>query len=167
MSPTDKQAIEKIKKGEINFFSQIVHRYTKPISTFIARKLFDKLETDDLVQNTFLSFYKAIERFNEDRPVLPYLYAIAKNELKMFYRAHKKTISFEGLQVAIEEERVESVNVDESLQSLSGKEQKALQWVYEGHSYKEIAKYLSMPLNTVRTLIRRARLRISKNQNEK
>jgi len=38
-----------------------------------------------------------------------------------------------------------------------------LLWFAEGYSYQEIAKRLKKPLNTVRTLIRRARLFVQKN----
>ncbi|MDO8609176.1 MAG: sigma-70 family RNA polymerase sigma factor, partial [bacterium] len=89
MKLTDKEAIERIKNGEIDIFSQIVNEYSSKINAYIKAKLFNKLEVDDLVQNTFISFYKALFHFDDTKPVLPYLYQIARNELKMYYRSRK------------------------------------------------------------------------------
>jgi len=121
---------------------------------------------EDLVQNTFLSFYKAIFRFDTNRPVLPYLYQIARNELKMYYRSHKQTVSLaETLSSKREETLVDQQSATASvLVVLSDEQQKALQLIGEGYSYKEIAQRLGKPLNTVRTIIRRARLLIAQHQ---
>jgi len=37
-----------------------------------------------------LSFYKNLSHFDESQPVKPYLFKIAINQLKMFYRKRKK-----------------------------------------------------------------------------
>src|SRR3989339_1729505 len=87
---SDKDIVIKIKNGEINYYSYIVKRYTTLIYRYIERKLFKKDEADDLVQNVFISFYKAIEKFDEKRPIKPYLFQIVQNELKMYYRSFKK-----------------------------------------------------------------------------
>src|SRR3989339_1940446 len=88
---SDKDIIKKIKNGEIDHYSYIVKKYTTLIYKFIERKLFKKDEADDLVQNVFISFYKAIEKFDEKRPIKPYLFQIVQNELKMYYRSYKKS----------------------------------------------------------------------------
>ena len=89
---SDKDIIKKIKNGEIDYYSYIVKKYTNSIFKFIERKLFKKDEVDDLVQNVFISFYKAIEKFNEQRPIKPYLFQIVQNELKMYFRSYKKSV---------------------------------------------------------------------------
>ena len=89
---SDKDIVKKIKKGEINYYSYIVKKYTTLIYQYIKRKLFKKEETDDLVQNVFISFYKALEKFDEEKPIKPYLFQIVQNELKMYYRSKKQTI---------------------------------------------------------------------------
>ena len=63
----DKEIIKKIKNGEIDFYSYIVKKYTTQIYQYIKAKLFKKEEVDDLVQNVFISFYKAIENFDEEK----------------------------------------------------------------------------------------------------
>ena len=60
-----------------------------------------------------------------------------------------------------EEGKTESI-IQKQLESLPHEQKKAVNLVSEGYSYKEIAKFLDRPLNTIRTLIRRARLKLNK-----
>lgn len=163
---SDKEIIIKIKQGEINYFSFLVKKYTDRIYYVIYSRLFNKDDVDDLVQNAFLDFYKAINRFNEDRPVLPYLYEIAKNETKMYFRSKKETVSLDESIKTVnhkEENNFLSTDIEELLTVLPVDQKKALKLLSEGYSYEEIAQKLSRPLNTVRTIIRRGRLKIKKN----
>ncbi len=163
-SADDKAVIQAIKNGEIDRFEVLVKKYTKIIQSYINSKLFEKADVDDLVQNSFLSFYKAIDRFDEDRPVLPYLYEIAKNEMRMYFRSYKTALQLdETIQVEhVEQDWGEEEDVVRLLDSLSEEQKKALQLVYEGYSYEDIARRLKKPLNTIRTIIRRARLALIK-----
>jgi RNA polymerase sigma-70 factor (ECF subfamily) len=153
----DKTAIKKIKQGEIEYFSRIVKGYSKVVLSFVNKLVFDKSEVDDIVQDTFLQFYKNIRKFDEKRPVMPYLLQIARNEVKMYIRSKKKWLQLNENIVADEQEEA-AVDVEMILEKLPAEQRKALELVYEGHSYQEIAKTLKRPVNTVRTIIRRARL---------
>ncbi len=168
MQITDGEALKKIKNGEIDYFSEIVSKYTGNIHRYIKSKLFEKDDVDDLVQNTFVSFYKAIDRFDETRPILPYLYQIAKNEMKMYFRSRKETVVLdEAILVDKEENDYYKGDYEGLLQKLSKEQREILQLFEEGYSYKEIAEKVNRPLNTVRTVIRRSRLQIKKIYYEK
>lgn len=166
MDLSDKDIVRKIKEGQINYFSHIVKKYTKPIFSYVRSKLFDKDETEDIVQDSFFKFYKAITRFDENRPILPYLYQIARNELKMYFRSHKDTVQLNELTAQEkkgDEYSPEDVSDAWSLVSeLPQTEQKALHWLADGYTYAEIAKRLEKPVNTVKTIVRRARLQLHK-----
>jgi|GEM_PF-901676 len=163
-SLNDKEAILKIRNGEIDYYSVIVGKYIKIINKYISGRLFDKNDADDLTQNTFINFYKAINRFDTEKPALPYLYQIAKNELKMYFRSHGPTV---GLDDKIEVETNiklplsdDSTVIRELLPLLPQDQKSALSLLGNGYSYREIAKKLNKPLNTVRTIIRRGRLKL-------
>lgn len=161
----DREIIIKIKKGKIDNFAFLVKKYTPRIYGFIKAKLFNKDEVDDLVQNAFFKFYRAIGRFDETRPVLPYLYEIAKNEMKMYFRSRKETVNLDdaiGINLSVEE-KFYSGDIKDGLKILSSIQRKALNLLSEGYSYEEIAKSIGKPLNTVRTIIRRGRLKMKKN----
>ncbi len=161
---SDKKVIISIKEGEIENFSYIVRKYAKPISYFIDKKIFNKHDVDDVVQNTFINFYKAIGRFDEKRPVLPYLYEIAQNELKMYYRSRRQTLPLDENIVANETDDIKHYRryeINKLLKQLPAQQQKALNLLADGYSYQEIARTLKKPLNTIRTIIRRGRLKIN------
>ncbi len=161
---SDEEIILKIRQGEIEHFSLIVKKYTQPIYRFISRRLFNQTEVEDLVQNSFVSFYKSINRFEESRKILPYLYEIAKNELKMYYRSHKNTLPLKE-EIVVEEK--EDVAYDPLvLNVLDRREKMILLQVAEGYSYTELARKYKISLNTLKSKIRRARLKI-KAENEK
>lgn len=160
---SDKEIVKKIKEGEINYFSYIVEKYTKNIVRYIKAKLFNKLDVDDLVQNTFISFYKAVHRFDEKKPICPYLYKIAMNELKMYYRSHKTTLPlYEDSELFSHEVSFFDEDFNDNLHILTHEQRTVLELLQTGYSYKEIAVKIKRPINTVRTIIRRTRLQMKK-----
>ncbi len=161
---SDEEVVLRIKAGEIDFFAVIVKKYTPIVYNFVRSRLYQKEEVDDIIQNAFLSFYKAIDTFDEKRSVLPYLFEIVRNEIKMFLRSRKKTYALSE-SIASEERSQDDVveeDIEHSLSLLPAREKQALIMVSRGYSYEEIAKKLEKPLNTVRTIIRRARLKVKK-----
>ncbi len=168
MTLSDKEIIIKIKNGELDYFEKVVKKYTDVIHRYIRAKLFDKGESEDLVQNTFLSFYKAIQRFDQERPILPYLYQIAKNELKMYYRSHKQTVTLnDDMRIVDESEEVYRDNYDSLLKTVPAEHRRILELLIQGYSYKEIAQSVKRPLNTVKTMIHRIRLQMKNLRYEK
>jgi RNA polymerase sigma-70 factor (ECF subfamily) len=156
---SDKDIIKKIKNGEIDYYSYIVKKYTTLIYRYIERKLFKKDETDDLVQNIFISFYKAIGKFNEQKPISPYLFQIVKNELKMYFRSYKKNLSLD--ERIISEEKLEEHKI-EDFNFLKNQEKSIIKYIGDGYSYEEIAKLYKKPINTIKSIVRRTRLKIKK-----
>ncbi|EKE15422.1 MAG: hypothetical protein ACD_12C00029G0006 [uncultured bacterium] len=127
---------------------------------YIERRLFKKEETDDLVQNVFISFYKAIEKFDEKRPIKPYLFQIVQNELKMYYRSRKPTIQLNE-EIYLEDGRLQDIiNNDDYLSHLNQGEKNIFEYIRKGYSYEEIAQLIKKPVNTIKSIVRRGRLKI-------
>ncbi len=165
----DQEIILKIKSGEIDLFKIIVDRYYDYIFLLIKKKIFNLDDAEDLIQNVFISFYKSIENFDEKKPIKPYLYTIALNELKMFYRQYIKTLRLNE-NIEIEDKKtIEEFYQEEDFIFLdfNDKEKKIIQLLIEGYHYQEISKKLKIPLNTVKSIIRRLRLKIQKKNYEK
>ena len=156
---SDKDIVKKIKNGEIDYYSYIVKKYTTSIYRYIERKLFKKDEADDLVQNVFISFYKAIEKFDEERPIRPYLFQIVQNELKMYFRSYKKSLPLD--ERIVSEDKQAELKI-EDFKLLNSQERGIFKHISEGYSYEEIAKVVKKPLNTIKSIVRRGRLKIKK-----
>jgi RNA polymerase sigma factor (sigma-70 family) len=161
---SDNQVILKIKNGEIDFFEALVKKYSKVIYSYLFSKLKKKEDCEDLVQEIFLSFYKSINRFDEERPVLPYLFEIAKNSLKMFYRKRKIFLPLKE-EIIKEEDNFKffedsEINLFGNSSKLNEKEKKIFEMLGQGYKIKEIAKILRIKENTIKSIIRRGRLKL-------
>lgn len=165
MGLTDTEIIQRIKKGEIDEFRLIVHKYTRPVVNFVRQRLKNTDDMEDIVQLSFVKFYKAINYFDTSRPILPYLLQIAKNELKMYYRSHKQTLQLDETILTEKEVSIDQTeDIHTLLNYLPHDQQKALNLLSDGYSYNEIAHKLGKPLNTIKTIIRRARLQLIKHK---
>lgn len=163
----DKEVIKKIKNGEIDEFAFIVRKYQSKLYYFFSQRLSEKEEIDDLVQETLIKFYKNINRFNEEKSIAPYLLAIAQNELKMYWRKNRQKILPLSEKIADESENF-LIGKDESLLlSIDKRERKIIHFINQGYHYSEIAKRLKINENTIKTIMRRLRLKIEKIKNEK
>ena len=158
---SDQEVIVKIKNGEIDNFIYLVKKYDKQIYNFVYKKIKNRDDIEDIVQISFIRFYKAIDRFNAEKPVLPYLFEIVRNEMKMFWRSRKKTVPLdEKITAEVKDVYIEKDIINKKLESLPKEQKKAIELVGEGYSYREIAKVLNRPINTIRTIIRRTRLKL-------
>ncbi|KKQ23709.1 MAG: RNA polymerase, sigma-24 subunit, ECF subfamily [Candidatus Roizmanbacteria bacterium GW2011_GWC2_37_13] len=165
MKLTDKEIILKIKNGEIDYYSFIVGEYTNSIYRYIKTKIKKHEDVEDLVQNVFTSFYRAIERFDEEKPIKPYLYQIVKNELKMFYRSRKPVLPLKEEIYISDDNNLEIEDKESYLKLLSNQEKEIFIYIDEGYNYEEISRKINKPLNTVKSIIRRARVKLRiKNQ---
>lgn len=156
---SDKDIIKRIKNGEIDCYSYIVKKYTTSMYRYIEGRLFNKYDVDDLVQNTLISFYKALDKFDETKPVKPYLFQIVQNELKMYYRSKKNTVQLNEDIYLAHGRGVDIIDYS-YLNHLNKNEKKIFQQISEGYSYEEIAKLINKPVNTIKSIVRRGRLKI-------
>lgn len=164
---SDQEAIRSIREGHIDAYAVIVKKYTAGIQRYIRAKLYNKDEADDLVQNVFVSFYKAIFRFDEAKPVLPYLYQIAKNELKMYYRSRKETVRLDSVaNIPLKYPEDNAADYGHLLHNLNSEQTIVFRMLQDGYSYQEIADKISRPINTVRTIIHRTRLQFKNQRHE-
>jgi RNA polymerase sigma-70 factor, ECF subfamily len=60
-------------------FSELVRRYNRPLRAYLTRYLGNPDLADDLVQDTFLRMLDRSGQYRDDRPVRPWLYAIASH----------------------------------------------------------------------------------------
>lgn len=164
MEMTDEAAIRRVLAGDIDMFEILVKRYSSKLQSYVSQRLYKKEESDDIVQTSFIQLYKNLSRFDIHKPLYPYLMQITRNELYMYFRKNKITVPLndEVTYDAVSVEQGMEVENEELLVGLKIEHKNALLWFVEGYSYKDIAKKLGKPLNTIRTIIRRARLYIQK-----
>lgn len=175
---SDSDLIRVIHTQNREAYKELFARYQKKLFTYIYHLVGNKEETEDILQNVFSKTYKNIEHFDLDRKFSSWIYRIAHNEAVNYLKRKSKryTISWEDvstnrdkLDTATIEERPEEKmehqeivkEIDLAIQKIPLKYQEILKMRYfQEYSYEEIGKILGKPLNTVGTLINRAKKKL-------
>ena len=175
---SDHALIEATKKGDQTAFEEIVSRYRNPLTNYLFRMLGDYEESVDLVQETFVRVYFAIERYHTGYAFSTYIYRIATNlaisEIRK--RKRRKLLSLTGFFHYDEEESdfqppdkkplPDAAFLEAEEKSYVARAIAALPDKYrapiilrdiEGRTYEEIADILNLGLGTTKSRISRAR----------
>ncbi len=85
----DETLVEQAKLGCKESFERLVRRYYQNVLGFIAGKLRDSGEAEDVVQDTFLNVYKNIDSFDSNYKFKTWLFCIAHNCMVSHLRKKK------------------------------------------------------------------------------
>lgn len=175
-----KKLILSAKNGDNQAFEVIYERFFSPLYRYTFSKCGDVELTNDICQQTFLNFYKALPSYEPEKSPLAYLFTIAKR-LLINHNEKKSSVSFdEKLFEIIEDESIDTVNdahirklaesINEYLPHLSTDEADVIRLYFYGEfSYKEIGEIIEKEEVYVRKIKERAlkKLRIlTKHLNE-
>ncbi len=177
---SDETLLTQSKQGDASSFRALVERYTAPIYNLAYRLLRDPMDAENVTQETFLRIVLSLERIRSDAPFKPFLFRIAINLCRDAARK-KRPLLFSDLDSAapradadedasaaiaddaptswerLEEQELHA-RVRDAIDTLPPKYQLVIALRYvEDFSYAEIAQALDLPLNTVRTHLRRAK----------
>lgn len=160
-----------VKKGDAFSYEELVRRYEGKLLRFVRRWLKDAKDAEEVVQDSLFKLHRSINKIEKDRKFSSYLYAIAKNESISKIRGMKDTLPlYEDIVGANEEEVYERIiNKERSnfvrrgLRKLNEIQRRVLKmYFFEELSYKKIHHKLGLPLNTVKTVLRRSKLKLAK-----
>ena len=160
-------------------YREIEKRYQKKLFTYIYHLVGNREEAEDILQNVFVKMYNNIKRFDTKRKFSSWIYRIAHNEAVNFLKrkSKKQFVSWEDITVSKDKLEASSKEispvdswikketkkeVQDALNRLPGKYREALVLRYFlDKSYEEISEILGKPINTVGTLINRAKKKLS------
>jgi RNA polymerase sigma-70 factor (ECF subfamily) len=168
--PSESDLIERARLRDEPAFAELVEAYTPVLYRVVRRMSTDTLEAESLVQETFWRFWNVLPMYKADRPLLPYLATIASNLARDRYRREHRMVDADANTVLERsshqdtdlEERVDQKEdlqvLAEAVDSLPFAYRAVISLRYDADmSYEDIAAILSLPLNTVRTHLRRAK----------
>ena len=166
--------------GDGRAFPLLVERYRTDLHRYLQRFLGSASAADDVFQETFLQIYLSASTFDVTRTLRPWLYTIASNKARDWYRHHKRraTLSLDKPMGHGENEFtlldvVSSTTTDRPGDALSAREESAqvkkvvdalpelhreilLMAYFQRFSYQHIADMLSIPLGTVKSRLHSA-----------
>lgn len=159
-------------------YGDLLTRYYRKLFTYVFHLVGNKDETEDILQNVFSKTYKNIEKFDTSKKFSSWIYRIAHNESINFLKRKNKryTVSWDDITTTkdklntasneeLPEEKWEHMEIvreiDDALEKLPKKYKQILRMRYfEEHSYESIGKIIGKPVNTVGTLINRAKKKL-------
>jgi RNA polymerase sigma-70 factor (ECF subfamily) len=132
----------------------------------------DRGAAEDVTQEVFIKVWRALPGFDGRASMSTWIYTIARNASVSALRARRPQCSLSDPEVM---EAVDAINpvppadviVDRAallrlVDQLPTKQRQVITLFYmEAHSHEDVATMLAMPLGTVKTLLHRARARLS------
>ena len=160
---TDEQLMSEFARGSSDAFTALFLRYKQPIFGFFRRRLADSSCAEELAQEVFVVLLRSAERYRITASFRTYLYAIALQILrahrrKAIFRAMFQGTAPPGYEPSLRSGTEAELMLREAVGKLDGVDREMLMLrEYEDLSYEEIASLLSIPVNTVRSRLFRAR----------
>jgi len=159
-------------QGNQKAFGQLVNRYLPLVFNYLYRMTGNHELSEEMAQEAFVKAYRNLKSFDRSRPFRPWILRIASNAAVSELRKQSKVVSLNALEEEgnwgeAEHQKEESVEVtlerkmsnEEVLKAMANLDEKYRQVLllrYQNDlSYEEIADVMNIPLNTVRTWLKR------------
>jgi RNA polymerase sigma-70 factor (ECF subfamily) len=175
----ERTLIANAKRGDATAFEALLTRHQSLVLRVATRLLVNSDDARDAAQEVFLRLYKYLHRFDETRPLSPWLYQMTVNVCRDLTRKRpavpnlslesddaERAFRIAGTQSTPEQEfhaAEERALLERALASLGDKERAAVVLRdIEGLDTKEVAKLLGSSETTVRSQISVARVKLKK-----
>ena len=174
VEPTDRDLVLRARRGEVEAFGEVVTRYQHSVFNVCYRMLGERMEAEDLAQETFIRAYKRLETFDFERPFGPWIRRVATNACLNHIQGQRPE-SYE-----LDEERDRSPAEARLEPEIALQGAQAAQEVrgaimalpphyravielrhYQEMSYSEIAEALELPMSDVKSHLYRARRKLA------
>ena len=160
--------IDLIKNGERDAYRQLVERYQVGLIIHCDRLLGDRDVAEDVAQEAFVRAYYSIDKFNPDKgSYSTWLYTIATNLAKDHYKKSHQSQPLPDFEIPAASGELsagEASEIRRVVRALEPPEYaRVIQAYYwEGKHYETIAEELHVPVATIGTWIKRAKLKLRK-----
>ncbi|MGB2908606.1 MAG: RNA polymerase sigma factor [Candidatus Aminicenantaceae bacterium] len=168
----DQSLIKEILDGDTNAFKELVHKYESQVAATVIGMLGPGPEAEDIGQETFLRFYRALAGFRGESSVGTYVTRIAIN---LCLNVIKRRVRQRELYVSDGEGKLESLGhnpetehrdamshlVNLGLQRLDAKFRAVIVLrLVEGYTTRETAEILRLPEGTVLSRLARGQQKL-------
>jgi len=167
--------IQQFKKGDNKAFDSIVLLHKDFVVGMIYKMVLNKQDAEDISQDVFVSVYFALERFKGGASFKTWLYRIVINKVNNHYRKLKlrRMFNFNLSEIDVVDtsysdneeifSQYDKKLLYKAIISLGGKQRTVvLLRIYQGHSFKEISKYLDITVNNAKVMFHQAKISLIK-----
>jgi RNA polymerase sigma-70 factor (ECF subfamily) len=165
----DRALVQRAQRGNRAASEELARRFRQPAYLLALQLLGNPDDALDVAQDSMLSFFTTLDRFNDTRPVKPWLLTIVRNRARdlMRRRRVRKVVPLDSTggqqdDSADPEADARQNQLRRAVWSTLARLPEAQREIlilrdYQDLSYSEIAKVLSIPIGTVMSRLHRAR----------
>ena len=180
---TDQDLVLHTMQGDDDAFALLVRRYQGTVFNVAYRVVGNRADAEDLAQEAFIRAYRALESFDMERPLAPWLKRITTNVCLNWLEKQKvrpQTVASDLTPPDIEEDALaqfadskatpeqqvaqgeQAQHIRQALQKLPLRYRAVIELRhYQDLNYEAIAEALDVPLSTVKSDLFRARKMLS------
>ena len=150
--------------------SDIWERFSKELHRFIARRVENPLDADDLLQDTFIKIHTRIDTLQDEERLAAWIYSIARNTINDYYRSRRAQFELSDDLVAGDKADDDNPEIELAkglkamIDDLPDKYRRPLE-LYElkGMKQSEIALLMGLSLSGAKSRLQRGREQLRQN----
>ena len=167
--------LQRHAEGDREAFAALVAEYRRPVYSYLGRCGVAPADRDDLFQAVFLRIHRAAAQYEPHRPAHPWIFTIVANEVRSHLRRRRirQLVFLDAAELEPKDPAPGGDRLVAARETLAWLERELLRLplaqrevlvlvCVESLPLKEVAGVLGLPLNTVKTHLRRARLALSR-----
>ncbi len=178
----DSQLVVGLKGGDMNSFNEILARYTERVHNLAMRITRNEEDTEEILQDVFVTVYKKIAKFEGKSAFSSWLYRITANTAFMKLRKRKQSvaISLDDVSESTKESWVSDRSEETDMSFISARHELRAELEQalgrlpteyraifvlrdvDGLSNEEVAGLLSLTVPAVKSRLHRSRLMLRK-----
>ncbi|RKT53502.1 RNA polymerase sigma factor [Saccharothrix australiensis] len=167
MTAADQHLLDAAVRGNTAAFDELVRRHTGRMYRVALRVVGDPVEAEDVVQDAWISAWRALPRFRGDAAPSTWLYRVVTNAALLHLRRRKPTVPLESAPEPRSDNGPEAAVLrgeaaDVVLRAIAGLEPgqrvPLVLRELEGLSYEEVAEVLGIGVPALRARLHRARV---------
>ncbi|MDN3954483.1 RNA polymerase sigma factor SigZ [Sporolactobacillus laevolacticus] len=143
---------------------RVWREYQEPIKRFVAKRMDNHADAEDIVQNVFMKINDHISELKDEKKIQPWIYQIARNSIADYYRRGKKSEEFTDCFNLNEENKKEDYSKEviscfqDVIHQLPEKYREVVELSeLKGMSQKELSEYLDISYSGAKSRVQRGR----------
>jgi RNA polymerase sigma-70 factor (ECF subfamily) len=163
-----------VARGDQSAFEQLYRRVVSPVLGIVRRVLRDPAQSEEVTQEVLVDVWRTASRFDESRGsamswvmTMAHRRAVDRVRSEQSASEREKRVGRRDIEpsydevVEVVETRLERESVRRCLGTLTEIQRESVTLAYYGgHSYREVAELLDVPLGTVKTRMRDGLIRL-------
>jgi RNA polymerase sigma-70 factor (ECF subfamily) len=160
------------RRGDASAFPALMAAYRRPVYSYLVRCGVAEADRDDVFQAIFLKIHVAAGSYDPARPLAPWLFTVVANSVRNHHRDRPRVSSLTGSEGDPPDPNPGPEHIASARETLAWLEgaltalppaqrEVLLLTAIVGLRQQDVAQALNLPLNTVKTHLRRARLALA------